>query len=167
MVFKLKYSACLRDTFQGWKVLLLSSPGDSVVKNLPVQSTGSIPGSERTRGGGNGNLLQYSYLKYRKESGAWRVKVHGVTKSQTRQRLRSQHSKFTIVQFCLWNFSKKFHGTKVELIDYCVSHWAPLLVLTIDLVQLILFRKVVKLVGSQSFAYRVKTIRYLIRGISI
>ena len=64
--------------------MLLNSPGDSVVKNLPVQSTGSIPGSERTPGGGNGNLFQYSYLKYQKESGAWWVKVHGVKKSQTR-----------------------------------------------------------------------------------
>ena len=39
-----------------------------VVKNLPanagdISNTGSIPGSGRARGGGRGNLLQYSYLK--------------------------------------------------------------------------------------------------------
>ena len=44
IVFKLKYSACLRDTFQRRQILLLGSPRDSEVKNPPVQSTGSIPG---------------------------------------------------------------------------------------------------------------------------
>ena len=42
----------------------LSSPGDSVVKNPPVNAgdTGSIPGSGRSSGRGNGNPLQYSCL---------------------------------------------------------------------------------------------------------
>ena len=40
------------------------SPGGSVVKNLPASArdTGSIPGSERSPGGENGNSLQYSCL---------------------------------------------------------------------------------------------------------
>jgi len=42
---------------------------------------GSIPGSEKTPGGGNGNLLQYSCLENPMDSGAWRVTVHGVAKS--------------------------------------------------------------------------------------
>ena len=39
-------------------------PGDSVVKNPPANAgyTGSIPGSGRAPGEGNGNLLQYSCL---------------------------------------------------------------------------------------------------------
>ena len=39
-------------------------PGGSVVKNLPADArdAGSIPGSGRSPGGGNGNPLQYSYL---------------------------------------------------------------------------------------------------------
>ena len=38
--------------------------GGSVVKNLPARAgdTDSITGSERSRGEGRGNLLQYSYL---------------------------------------------------------------------------------------------------------
>ena len=39
-------------------------PGGSVVKNLPASAgdTGSIPGSGRSPGEGNGSLLQYSHL---------------------------------------------------------------------------------------------------------
>ena len=40
-------------------------PGGSVVKNPPINAgdTGSIPGSGRSPGEGNGNPLQYSYLR--------------------------------------------------------------------------------------------------------
>ena len=42
-----------------------SFPDGSVLKNPPANAgdTGSIPGSERSPGGGNGNPLQYSCLK--------------------------------------------------------------------------------------------------------
>ena len=44
-----------------------------------------IPGSERSPGEGNGNLLQYSCLENSMDRGAWRLDVtnHGVTKSWT------------------------------------------------------------------------------------
>ena len=50
------------------QLLLFSFPGGSGVKNLPANAgdtrdMGSIPGSGRSPGGGNGNLLQYSCLK--------------------------------------------------------------------------------------------------------
>ena len=45
---------------------------------------GSIPGSGRSPGEGNGNALRYSCLKNPMDRGAWWVTVHGVTKSQTR-----------------------------------------------------------------------------------
>ena len=38
---------------------------------------GSIPGSGRSSGGGNGNPLQYSSLQNAMNRGAWRVTVHG------------------------------------------------------------------------------------------
>ena len=44
---------------------------------------GSIPGSERSPGEGNGNPLQYSSLGNPMDRGAWRATVHRVTKSQT------------------------------------------------------------------------------------
>ena len=63
-------------------------PGGSVVKNLPaVQEAGddgSIPGSGRSPGGGNGNPSQYSCLENLIDREAWRVTVRGVTRSRTR-----------------------------------------------------------------------------------
>ena len=41
----------------------------------------SIPGSGRSPGGGNGNPLQYSYLKNLMDRGAGRGTVHGVAES--------------------------------------------------------------------------------------
>jgi len=52
---------------------------------------GLIPaGSERCHGGGNGNALQYSWLKNSMDRGAWWTTVCGVTKSQTQ--LSDQHT---------------------------------------------------------------------------
>ena len=45
---------------------------------------GSIPGSGRFPGGGNGNPLQYSCLENLMDRGAWYATVHGVAKSRTR-----------------------------------------------------------------------------------
>ena len=63
------------------------SKGGSVVKNLPTNAgdtgdTGSIPGSGRSPGEGNGNELQYSCLEipWIEEPGGL---VHGVAKSCT------------------------------------------------------------------------------------
>ena len=45
-----------------------------------VSDTGSIPGSERSPGGGQGNPLQYSCLENPMDRGAWWAAVHGVAK---------------------------------------------------------------------------------------
>ena len=45
---------------------------------------GSIPGTGRSPGGGNGNPLQYSCLENPMDRGAWQATVPGVTKSKTR-----------------------------------------------------------------------------------
>ena len=44
---------------------------------------GSIPGSARSLGEGNGNPLQYSRLENPMDSGAWWASVPGVAKSRT------------------------------------------------------------------------------------
>ena len=44
---------------------------------------GSIPGSGRSYGEGNGNPLQYSCSENPMDAGAWWATVHGVAKSQT------------------------------------------------------------------------------------
>ena len=48
-----------------------------------VKDVGSIPGSGRFPGEGNGNPLQYSCRKNPMDRGAWWATVHGVAKSQT------------------------------------------------------------------------------------
>ena len=60
-------------------------PGGSVVKNPPANAgdLGSIPGSRRSPGGGNGNPLQYSRLDIPMDRGAWRATVNRVEKSWT------------------------------------------------------------------------------------
>ena len=59
-----------------------------MVKNPPAndggaRDLGSIPGSGRSLGVGNGNPLQHSCLENSMDREAWRATVHGVTKSQT------------------------------------------------------------------------------------
>ena len=58
----------------------------SAVKNLPPNagSVGSIPGSGKSPGGGNGNPLQYSCLENSMDRGASGVAIHGVSRSWTR-----------------------------------------------------------------------------------
>ena len=60
-------------------------PGGSAVKASAwtVGDPGSIPGSGRSPGEGNGNPLQYSCLKNSMDRRAWLATVHEVTKSQT------------------------------------------------------------------------------------
>ena len=48
-----------------------------------IGDTVLIPGLERSLGGGNGNLLQYSWLENSMDRGAWWATVHAVTKSRT------------------------------------------------------------------------------------
>ena len=62
--------------------------GGSVVKNLPANAgdagdVGSFPGLGSSPGGGNGNILQYSYLGNPMDRGAWQATVHRVAKSRT------------------------------------------------------------------------------------
>ena len=56
-----------------------------MVKNAPanIGDVGSIPGSGRSPGVGNGNPLQNSCLENPMDKGAWQATAHGVTKSQT------------------------------------------------------------------------------------
>ena len=59
-----------------------------MVKNPPanagdIRDAGSIPGSGRSPGEGNGNPLQYSCLENLTGSGAWWATVQRVAKGQT------------------------------------------------------------------------------------
>ena len=68
--------------------LKLFGASQEALKNLPVKAgdlrdVGSIPGSGRSPGEGNGNTLQYSCLENPMDRGAWGATVHGVAESDT------------------------------------------------------------------------------------
>ena len=68
---------------------------DSKASAYNAGDPGSIPGSGRSPGEGNGNPLQYSCLETPMDGGAWWAIVHGVAKSQIRL------SDFTFFSFFL------------------------------------------------------------------
>ena len=73
-------SASVSLGFQTWMWL----PGnESACQAGDTGDVGSIPGSGRYPGEGNGCQLQYSCLGNPMDRGAWRAAVHGVIKSQT------------------------------------------------------------------------------------
>ena len=62
--------------------------GGTIIKNPPssvgdVRHMSLIPGSGRSPGVGNGNVLQYSCLENPMDREAWWAAVLGVAKSQT------------------------------------------------------------------------------------
>ena len=66
------------------EILRLGFPGDSDGKESAGNAgdLGSIPGSGRSPGEGNGYPLQYSCLENPMDRGAWQATVHGVANSQ-------------------------------------------------------------------------------------
>ena len=73
-----------------------------IVKNPPANAgdLGSIPGSGRSPGEGNGYSLWYSCLKNSVDRGAWWATVQGVEKSQPR--LSDFHTLGRILCLCSW-----------------------------------------------------------------
>ena len=66
------------------KLSVFPHSGGTVVKNPPASAgdtrdVGSISGSGRSPGVGNGNPLQYACLENPKDREAWWATVHGVT----------------------------------------------------------------------------------------
>ena len=74
------------DTCKGLAIAKMGGfPGGSEVKASACNAgdLGSIPGSGRSPGEGNGNPLQYSCPKNPMDGGAWWATVQGVTNSRT------------------------------------------------------------------------------------
>ena len=63
--------------------LYIPGGSEAKVSACNMGDLGSIPGSGRSSGEGNGNPLQYSCLEDPMDGGAWWAIVHGVTKSRT------------------------------------------------------------------------------------
>ena len=71
---RMKSLGLSRNDAQLW--MYLGNAGDT-------RTAGLIPGSGRSPGGGNRNLLQYSCLGNPMDRGTWWSTVHGVAKSRT------------------------------------------------------------------------------------
>ena len=74
-----------------------------MIKKLPanvgdIRDVGSIPGSGRSPGGGNGNPLQYSCLENPMGRGAWPAAAHRVAQSQTQLKGLGMHASLRILE---------------------------------------------------------------------
>ena len=69
----------------GWtlEVVMDREAWYAVVPPAKARDLGLMPGLRGSPGEGNGNALQYSFLKNPVDRGAWWATVHGVVKSQT------------------------------------------------------------------------------------
>ena len=64
-----------------------------------IRDSGSMLGSGRSPGGGNGNPLRYSCLENPMDRGAWEATICGVTKSHTQLKQLSTYCLFSLQMF--------------------------------------------------------------------
>ena len=118
----LQYSFCL-----GLPTWLIGNESPANAGDL-----GSIPGSGRPPGGGNGNPLQYSCLENPTFRGAWWATVHGVTESQTRLSLHTHIAPvlclvfffFALEVYQILASSQGIKPTSLTL-EGSLNHWTP------------------------------------------
>ena len=95
-------------------------PGGSVVDNLPANAgdLGSVPGSGRSTGEGNGNLLQPSCLGNLMDRRAWRATIHGVARVRhnTAERLNPHPHHHYISSLYVRTNVKNFHSQTQTLV---------------------------------------------------
>ena len=84
--------------------LFMGFTGGVVVKNPPANAD-SIPGSGRSLGVGNCNPFHYSCLENPMDRGAWRVTIHGVSRSCIHDWTHTHLLLITISKNCAWNLA--------------------------------------------------------------
>ena len=111
-------------------------PDGAVVKSLcantgDVRDLGSIPGSRRSPGEGNGNQIQYSCLENSLDRGAWWATVYGVSKYQTwlsKHAYAHTHTHTDIVVQSLsnvWFFATPWTAALQDFLSFTIS-WSLL-----------------------------------------
>ena len=99
---------------------IVPSGSDGKETTCNAGDLGSIPGSGRSPGEGNGNPLQYSCLENPMDRGAWRATVHGVAKSRTR--LSDFHFRFNTVMYTMYQ-RRQWHPTRgFALVAHLILH---------------------------------------------
>ena len=79
----MKFDLSVVSKIECWASLMAQLLKNTPAKAGDARDMGSIPGSGRSAGGGNGNPLQYFCLENPMDRGAWWATVHGVAKSWT------------------------------------------------------------------------------------
>ena len=97
-----------------------------MVKNLPANAgdAGSIPGSGRSPGVGNGTLLQFSCLENHMDRGDWRAAIPGVAK--TEQLSKQLDCIQFFIPFPMWNYTpfvKWLCSTSHQSRQLLFPHW--------------------------------------------
>ena len=95
---------------------------------------GSVPGSGRSPGEGNGNPLQDSCLENPMDRGAWQATVHGVTKRVghnlvTKQQHKLVLSALRVNPVCWFGLSSFTLGCSTPDRKFCFSTWSQMSVL--------------------------------------
>ena len=113
-------------------ILIWDFPGGSVVKNLPANAgdDGSIPGSGRSPGEGNGNLFQYSCLENSMNRGAYQAAIQfmALQSQDTTERLRNSVLTFSMLPHPIAPFIK-IYIYKPKLGENCFHNICKILVI--------------------------------------
>ena len=89
---------------------------ESTCKAGGAGEEGSIPGSRRSPGEGNGNTLQYSCLENPVDRGAWWATVHGfITESDTSWQLNNNNN----IAWCVNRFLPPSHVALLSFTYQC------------------------------------------------
>ena len=84
-----------------------------------VGEAGSIPGSGRSLGVGNGNTIQYFCLESSMDRGAWWVTVHGVAELDTTEWLNTSilwwHLQAVTFNFCLFSLNSFYFSFRLAI----------------------------------------------------